>query len=149
MTVTDLTSMASPQITLKRELDERLLRIKVEALEYCYQCGKCTSGCEAHRLLELEPHRVALLLSRGLFDELINSDIIWTCMSCFKCRERCPQMVAPVELLYALKNIAVAKGKQIPGRYTPMLQSIISTGLIQGEQQVLTRKTADCEERGS
>ena len=69
---------------------------------------------------------------------MINSDIIWTCMSCFKCRERCPQKVAPVEVLFALKNMAVASGKQIPGKYSTMLQSILSTGLIQDIQSVTT-----------
>jgi len=56
-----------------------------------------------------------------------------------KCRERCPQRVAPVEILFALKNIAVASGKQIPGKYTGMLQSILSIGLIQDIQQTTTR----------
>jgi len=60
-------------------------------------------------------------------------------MTCLKCRERCPQRVAPVEILFALKNIAVASGKQIPGKYTGMLQSILSIGLIQDIQQVATR----------
>ncbi|MEM0493092.1 MAG: 4Fe-4S dicluster domain-containing protein [Candidatus Thermoplasmatota archaeon] len=150
MPITDLTSMATPQSTLKKELEGRLLRIKLESLDYCYQCGKCTSGCEAHKLLELEPHKVVMLLNKGLFDELVNSDIIWTCMSCCKCRERCPQRIAPIEILYALKNMAVAKGKQIPGRYTSMLQSILSVGLIQDAQSVPTKKhgTAKREDLG-
>ena len=70
---------------------------------------------------------------------MVNSDVIWTCMSCFKCRERCPQRVAPVDVLYALKNLSVLQGKQIPGKFTSMLQSILSLGLIQGVQEVTTR----------
>ena len=60
-------------------------------------------------------------------------------MSCFKCRERCPQNVAPVEILFALKNLAVASGKQIPGKYTAFLQSILSIGAIQDVQEITTR----------
>jgi heterodisulfide reductase subunit C len=59
-------------------------------------------------------------------------------MSCFKCLERCPQKVAPVEILTALKNMAVASGKQIPGKYTAMLQSVLSIGLIQDIQEAST-----------
>ena len=59
-------------------------------------------------------------------------------MSCFKCRERCPQRVAPVDILFSLKNLSVLQGKQIPGKFTGMLQSILSSGLIQGIQQVTT-----------
>ena len=136
MGIVDLTSMGEPQNNIKNEINNRLTKLQDEISEFCYQCGKCTSGCEAHKLLELEPHKIVALLKRGLIDEMINSDVIWTCMSCFKCRERCPQKVPPVEILFALKNMAVATGKPIPGKYSAMLQSILSIGLIQDVQTI-------------
>jgi len=139
MSIIDLTSMGESQKELKKEINDRLTKLQDEISEYCFQCGKCTSGCEAHKLLELEPHKIIALLKRGLINELVNSDVIWTCMTCMKCRERCPQRVAPVDVLFALKNMAVASGKQIPGKYTGMLQSILSMGLIQDVQQTTTR----------
>ena len=138
MSITDLTSMGEPQTELRKEINERLIKLQDEISDYCYQCAKCTSGCEAHKLLELEPHKIVALLKRGLIDEMVNSDIIWTCMSCFKCRERCPQKVTPVEILFALKNMAVASGKQIPGNYTAMLQSVLSIGLLQDVKSITT-----------
>src|SRR5512136_956022 len=111
MSIVDLTSMSESQIAIKNEINQRLSKLRNEVSDYCYQCAKCTSGCEAHKLLELEPHKIIALLKRGLIDEMINSDVIWTCMSCFKCRERGPQKVVAVEVLNALKNMAVANGK--------------------------------------
>ncbi|MCD6469049.1 MAG: 4Fe-4S dicluster domain-containing protein [Thermoplasmata archaeon] len=150
MSIKDLTSMAEAQVELREEINNRLLRLQNELSDYCFQCAKCTSGCEAHKLLELEPHKIMALLKRGLIDEMVNSDVIWTCMSCFKCRERCPQKVSPVDVLFALKNLAVMGGKQIPGNYTSMLQSILSMGLIQDVQEVQTRdmKTRRREDLG-
>jgi heterodisulfide reductase subunit C len=150
MSIVDLTSMSESQTAIKNEINQRLTKLRDEVSDYCYQCAKCTSGCEAHKLLELEPHKIIALLKRGLIDEMINSEVIWTCMSCFKCRERCPQKVAPVEVLFALKNMAVASGKQIPGNYTAMLQSILSIGLIQDVKSVTTRdnKTKNRSELG-
>jgi len=139
MSITDLTSMGEPQSEIKKDINQRLLKLKNEISDYCFQCAKCTSGCEAHKLLELEPHKIVALLKRGLIDEMVNSDIIWTCMSCFKCRERCPQKVAPVEILFALKNMAVASGKQIPGNYTQLLQSVLSMGLLQEVKTITSR----------
>ena len=139
MSITDLTSMGESQTGLRNEINERLCKLQDEISDYCYQCAKCTSGCEAHKLLELEPHKIVALLKRGLIDEMVNSDVIWTCMSCFKCRERCPQKVAPVEILFALKNLAVASGKQIPGNYAALLQSVLSIGLLQDVKSVTTR----------
>jgi heterodisulfide reductase subunit C len=137
--------MGEPQSEARNYINERLLKLKNEISDYCFQCAKCTSGCEAHKLLELEPHKIVALLKRGLIDEMINSDVIWTCMSCFKCRERCPQKIAPVEILFALKNMAVASGKQIPGNYTQLLQSVLSTGLLQDIKTISTKdnKTID------
>ena len=139
MSITDLTSMGEPQTEQRKEINERLKKLQDEISDYCYQCAKCTSGCEAHKLLELEPHKIVALLKRGLIDEMINSDIIWTCMSCFTCRERCPQKVAPVEILFAVKNMAVASGKQIPGNYTAILQSVLSIGLLQDVKSITTK----------
>ena len=139
MSIVDLTSMGESQVEIKKEINDRLCKLQDEVSDYCYQCAKCTSGCEAHKLLELEPHKIVALLKRGLIDEMVNSDIIWTCMSCFKCRERCPQKVAPVDILFALKNMAVASGKQIPGNYTAMLQSVLGIGLLQDVKSVNTR----------
>ncbi len=140
MSIVDLTSMAEAQEELQAEINKRLETIQNDMSNYCYQCGKCTAGCEAHKLLELEPHKIIALLKRGLIDEMVNSDVIWTCMSCYKCWERCPQKIAPVEVLYALKNMAVARGQQIPGKFTAMLQSILGIGLIQDVQEVTTAK---------
>ncbi len=150
MSIVDLTSMSESQTAIKNEINQRLSKLKDEVSDYCYQCAKCTSGCEAHKLLELEPHKIIALLKRGLIDEMTNSEVIWTCMSCFKCRERCPQKVAPVEVLFALKNMAVASGKQIPGNYTAMLQSILTMGLIQDVKSVTTNdnKTKNRTELG-
>lgn len=139
MSIVDLTSMAQSQTELRNEINKRLTKLQNEISDYCFQCGKCTAGCEAHKLLELEPHKIVALTKRGLIDEMVNSDVIWTCMTCFKCWERCPQKVAPIEILNTLKNMAVASGKQIPGQYTSMLQSILSMGLIQDVQEVNTR----------
>jgi heterodisulfide reductase subunit C len=139
MGIVDLTSMGEPQTKIKEEINQRLKKLKNEVSDYCYQCAKCTAGCEAHKLLELEPHKIVALLKRGLIDEMLNSDIIWTCMSCFKCRERCPQKVAPVDILFALKNMVVASGKQVPGNYTNYLQSVLSKGLLQDEKNVTTK----------
>lgn len=142
MSVTDLTSMAEAQKQDRLEIDQRLQKLRLEAAERCYQCGKCTSGCEAHKLLELEPHRIVALLKGGLISEMTASDLIWTCVSCFKCMERCPQKVAPVNILFALKNLSVMNGKDVPGNYTAMLQSAMSMGLIQDLQEVVDRAGA-------
>ncbi len=141
MSIVDLTSMAQPQKELREKISTMLGSMQEDMPNYCYQCGKCTSGCEAFILLELEPHKVMGLAKSGFIEELVNSDIIWTCLTCFKCKERCPQGLAPVHVLFVLKNLAVAAGKQIHTGYSNMLQSVLGCGLIQQPRDVVTRKS--------
>jgi heterodisulfide reductase subunit C len=130
--------MSVPQVELRAKLDAVLKIIGEDLPAYCFQCVKCTAGCEAMKLLELQPHKVIALCKIGFVDELVNSDIIWKCMMCFKCKERCPQMIAPVDIIFVLKNIAVSKGKQLHESYTTSLQSLLTRGLIQDIKKVLT-----------
>jgi heterodisulfide reductase subunit C len=139
MTITDLTSMTIPEKEKKEQIKKILSALEQDIPDFCFQCGKCTSGCEAMKLLELEPHKIMSMVKLGFVDELLNSDIIWTCITCYKCKERCPQRVAPVEVLYSLKNIGIASGKQVPGEYSNILQSVLVSGLIQAIKEVRTR----------
>ena len=140
MSITDLTSMTVPEKDKKDRIKKILSALEQDIPEYCFQCGKCTSGCEAMKLLELEPHKIMSMTKLGFIEELINSDIIWTCITCYKCKERCPQQVAPVEVLYSIKNLAIAAGKQVPGEYSNILQSVLATGLVQSVQEARTRE---------
>ena len=49
------------------------------------------------------------------------------------------------EVIVYVKNLSVAAGKQIPGQYTSILQSVLSIGLIQDTQTITTTdgKTTD------
>lgn len=104
-------------------------------------CMKCTSGCTVMELLETKPHEIVSLSKLGLVENLINSDTIWTCATCYKCRERCPQKVAPVDLIQILRNIAVREQAQVPEGYMKALTAILETGWIQEEQKVVTRSS--------
>jgi len=140
MTIVDLTSMAKPEEKQQDRVNVIVKALNEDVPGDCYQCGKCTSGCEAFILLELEPHKVMALSKSGFIDELLNSKVLWTCVTCMKCKERCPQNLAPVDVIFALKNVAVASGKQIHTGYSNMLQAVLGTGYIQKPKEVVGRE---------
>jgi heterodisulfide reductase subunit C len=47
----------------------------------------------------------------GLKDMIIESEDLWQCTTCYTCEERCPRGVPIVDVVIALRNIAVANGK--------------------------------------
>lgn len=46
----------------------------------------------------------------GLKEEIVNSDELWECSTCYTCVERCPRQVPIVDIVIALRNIAVSEG---------------------------------------
>ena len=92
------------------------------------------------KMLELKPHEIVSLARLGFVEELITSGIVWACATCLKCKERCPQAVAPVDLIFALRNLAVEKEAKVPESYLHSLSAILETGFVQKPQNTVTRK---------
>ena len=137
MSLTDLMTMAKSNKELQQKILSRLGEFHPDE---CFQCMRCTSGCTSLKLLELKPHEITLLVNSGFIEELVSSDIIWTCASCLKCRERCPQKASPYNTIMALRNLAVEKEAKIPETYMKAVAQIIETGLMQQVQTVTSRE---------
>ena len=135
--LTDLMSMAQPDLETRENV---LLKLGNRELVNCFQCLKCTSGCTALKLLELKPHEIVKFVNLGFVDELASSDIIWTCATCLKCIQRCPQKASPYHTIMVLQNLAVKKDKKIPEDYLKAVSQILETGLAETEQRVVTEK---------
>jgi len=139
MTVKDLDSNSIQEFEERAKIEQLLKELDMLRPGRCFQCTKCTSGCEAMKLLELQPHKMTALAKAGYIHELLNSEVIWTCVTCYKCKERCPQKVSPVDIMFIAKNIAILTGKQVPGEYSNWLQNVLGTGFIFAPQQVRTK----------
>ena len=147
MSLKDLMTMAKPAAELRLKTLDKVWKSKPIN---CFQCMRCTSGCTSLKLLELKPHEIVDLVKFGFIDELLASDIIWTCATCLKCKERCPQKASPYDLIMALRNVAVEREAKVPESYMHTVSQILETGLMQNVQKITTRKmeTLDREKLG-
>lgn len=73
----------------------------------CFQCGVCTSSCPVADAMDVKPYQVVKMVLLGMREEVIKSDAIWVCSTCFTCDERCPQGVKPREIMEALKRTII------------------------------------------
>ena len=102
-------------ITIKKSSEEvegligRVEEISGVDLNLCYQCKKCTSGCPVAKLTESPPSEIMRRLHLGAGDELLDSDIIWACVSCETCSARCPMGIEVAEVMDALRILAIEK----------------------------------------
>jgi heterodisulfide reductase subunit C len=129
--------MAKPNLESREKI---LMRLSGRELVNCFQCVKCTSGCTALKLLELKPHEIIKLVNVGFLDELASSDIIWTCVTCLKCVQRCPQKASPYHVIMALRNLAVEREVKVPEGFLKAVSQILETGLAETVQKVTTRR---------
>ena len=75
----------------------------------CMKCGKCSATCPAYEAMDIKPHQFVSYILNGKIDELLSSESIKICLSCFACVERCPRGVEPANLIDGVRKIAVRK----------------------------------------
>jgi heterodisulfide reductase subunit C len=111
--------------------------------EECNQCGKCSSGCPAARVLALRPRKIALSAQRQRLDEMMINEVIWLCAQCHQCLERCPREISPYEVIIYLQNLAVKNGKGHPRDLDIMSNAVKRMSRIQEIQEILDREFDD------
>jgi len=93
-----------------RGLKDAVEKITGANLSMCLQCKKCSSGCAVAKLTNSRPSEIMRQLHLGAGNELLESDIIWTCVSCETCSARCPMGIDVAAVMDALKKLALEKG---------------------------------------
>ena len=112
----------------KQSTADSLIRIvekKAEvSLNKCYQCKKCSVGCPVAGQTESPPSEIIRRLQLGAGDELLQSDLIWTCLSCETCYARCPNEINFAAVIDALRSIALEKGVAKPKGNPPLFNRL-------------------------
>ncbi len=101
-----------------------------ENIKRCFSCGTCTAGCPVREVTDrYNPRKIIRMALLGMKKEVLSSQFIWLCSSCYTCFERCPQDVKIPELMNAIKNIAVREG-YLPPAMKVQLDLLASFGRL-------------------
>ena len=103
------------KITYQAELDpqfgEHIAKLAYgEKLFSCIQCGTCSGTCPVSHYMDYTPRRIIAMVREGFRDEVLNSRTIWLCASCYSCTAECPREIKITDVMYALKQEAIARG---------------------------------------
>ena len=87
-------------------------KLKKSKAFLCLECGKCTAVCPISKYNDsYSPRR---LLAEGLFygaDDLISDQLLWSCLTCQLCSQRCPVDVKYSEYMRDVRALACSQGQ--------------------------------------
>jgi heterodisulfide reductase subunit C2 len=98
-----------------------------ENISVCYQCGTCTGSCPMGRRNALRTRKIMRMTALGLKDDLLKSDELWYCSTCYTCTDRCPRHVKPTDVIIALRNMATRQ-HIVPKNFLQTAGFIYQTG---------------------
>ena len=111
-----------PLTPTDRAFKNRLhLSAQANTFSGCFGCQTCTNACpvvanykKPQEILGLLPHQIMHACALGVRDLAFGSQMLWDCLTCYQCQEQCPQGVCVTDVLYELKNLAVAYVSEMP-----------------------------------
>lgn len=89
-------------------------------LSICFQCKKCDSGCPVSKRAGSPPSEILRRLHLGAGDALLESNLVWMCVSCETCVTRCPMGVNLPAAIDALRSLAVERKTAVPEGNMPL-----------------------------
>ncbi|HMD60244.1 MAG TPA: 4Fe-4S dicluster domain-containing protein [Opitutaceae bacterium] len=81
-----------------------------DRLQSCIQCGTCSGTCPLSVYMEHSPRQIMALVRADFKDEVLRSNSIWLCASCYSCTVECPREIRITDIMYALKQRAIEEG---------------------------------------
>ena len=94
-------------------------------LEMCIQCGTCGGSCPSGDDMDHTPRQLFAMIRADMREEVETSNTPWHCVSCYYCTVRCPQEIHITDIMYTLKNKAIAAGKYVETRDADFSRSFV------------------------
>ncbi len=106
-----------------------------EWVKMCMQCGVCAGSCPLGAHWEHTPQKIFMMIRAGKRDEVLRSDAMWMCTSCYNCVVRCPRKLPITQIMHGLASYAHKLGlapKMQPTRDFSLLfwNNCIKTGRV-------------------
>lgn len=106
-----------------------------ECVRWCMQCGTCSASCPNVSQMDHSPRKIIALIRAGRRYDVLTSNTMWVCASCYLCTARCPKDVKITELMHSLERLAARhnlRNEQVstPAMYKAFIDSIKNNGRV-------------------
>ncbi len=76
----------------------------------CMQCGVCSGSCPLGNAWDYPPQEIFMMIRAGKREEVLTSDSMWMCTSCYNCIVRCPRELPITHIMHGLAHYALRLG---------------------------------------
>jgi len=73
-------------------------------VKMCMQCGVCAGSCPFGPHWEHTPQKIFMMIRAGKRQEVLTSDAMWMCTSCYNCVVRCPRKLPITTIMHGLAS---------------------------------------------
>ena len=87
-------------------------------VKMCMQCGVCAGSCPLGPHWTHSPQKIFMMIRAGKREEVLSSDSMWMCTSCYNCIVRCPRKLPITHIMHGLANYAHRLGLAPKGQPT-------------------------------
>ncbi|MHA1805058.1 MAG: (Fe-S)-binding protein [Promethearchaeota archaeon] len=70
-----------------------------ELLEKCYQCARCSGVCQLSKVEKFTPSRIIQMILEGFEGKVLESGVLWDCLTCNQCLKDCPENINFADLV--------------------------------------------------
>jgi Fe-S oxidoreductase len=99
----------------------------------CIQCGTCSGVCPFGLWMDHTPRRMISAIRWGEFDQVLESDTAWMCVSCYACTKNCPQQLPLTDNLMARAKEELLLAGNVPEELQVALENSQRYGNPMGE----------------
>lgn len=104
-----------------------------EQILACLQCGTCSGVCPFGYLMDFPPSRIIASLRAGFFEQMLKSDLVWMCVSCYACTRSCPARIPLTQGLMTRAKEELLLAGNIPAELQDALENSQRYGNPLGE----------------
>ena len=89
-----------------------------EWVKMCMQCGVCAGSCPLGNAWQHTPQKLFMMIRAGKREEVLTTDSMWMCTSCYNCIVRCPRKLPITHIMHGLAHYAHRLGMAPKGQPT-------------------------------
>jgi quinone-modifying oxidoreductase subunit QmoC len=95
-------------------------------VKMCMQCGVCAGSCPTnfHKGWDHPPQEIFMMIRAGKREEVLTSNSMWQCVSCYNCYVRCPRKIPITHIMHGIAEYAYRIGKAPKGQPTQFLSTV-------------------------